>query len=106
MQPLERLGESTDLRLLNDVVDLICERKDLTAVIYDICNYQESDSGCAFGKVSAIATSFIYANILCSLIVYHLTGKLTYNTFLNVESPLKSELYIESVSFVKHLLLF
>jgi hypothetical protein len=53
-QPLERLGESTDLRLLNDVVDLICERKDLTAVIYDICNYQESDSGCAFGKVSVI----------------------------------------------------
>ncbi len=50
MQPLERLGESTDLRLLNDVVDLICEKKDLTAVIYDICNYQESDSACVYGK--------------------------------------------------------
>ncbi len=51
MQPLERLGESTDLRLLNDVVDLICEKKDLTAVIYDICNYPESDSACVYGKL-------------------------------------------------------
>ena len=54
MQPLERLGESTDLRLLNDVVDLICEKKDLTAVIYGICNEQESDSACVYGKVSVI----------------------------------------------------
>ncbi len=54
MQPLERLGESTDLRLLNDVVDLICEKKDLTAVIYDICNEQESDSACVYGKIYAI----------------------------------------------------
>ena len=53
MQPLERLGESTDLRLLNDVVDLICEKKDLTAVIYDICNYQESDSAC--GKKAQVS---------------------------------------------------
>ena len=59
MQPLERLGESTDLRLLNDVVDLICEKKDLTAVIYDICNYQESDSACVYGKVSAIGFLFL-----------------------------------------------
>ncbi len=56
MQPLERLGESTDLRLLNDVVDLICEKKDLTAVIYDICNYQESDSACVYGKKSQVLT--------------------------------------------------
>jgi hypothetical protein len=57
------------LRLLNDVVDLICERKDLTAVIYDICNYQESDSGCAFGKVSQALTSQIllgYSQYICS----------------------------------------
>jgi len=54
LQPLERLGESTDLRLLNDVVDLICEKKDLTAVIYDICNYQESDSACVYGKISGV----------------------------------------------------
>ena len=52
MQFLARLEKDIDLRLLNDVVDLICERKDLTAVIYDICNYQESDSACAFGKKS------------------------------------------------------
>ena len=63
MQPLERLGESTDLRLLNDVVDLICERKDLTAVIYDICNYQESDSGCAFGKITQVLTSLIFMRL-------------------------------------------
>ena len=60
MQPPERLGESTDLRLLNDVVDLICERKDLTAVIYDICNYQESDSACVYGKISKVLTSPIF----------------------------------------------
>jgi hypothetical protein len=54
LQPLERLGESTDLRLLNDVVDLICEKKDLTAVIYDICNYQESDSACVYGKIAQV----------------------------------------------------
>ena len=60
MQPLERLGESTDLRLLNDVVDLICEKKDLTAVIYDICNYQESDSACVYGKISQVLNSPIF----------------------------------------------
>ena len=63
MQPLERLGESTDLRLLNDVVDLICEKKDLTAVIYDICNYQESDSGCAFGKKCQVLNPSIFGLI-------------------------------------------
>jgi hypothetical protein len=57
LQPLERLGESTDLRLLNDVVDLICEKKDLTAVIYDICNYQESDSACVYGKITQLKVS-------------------------------------------------
>jgi hypothetical protein len=59
LQPLERLGESTDLRLLNDVVDLICEKKDLTAVIYDICNYQESDSACVYGKISGIDLLYV-----------------------------------------------
>jgi hypothetical protein len=49
--------------LLNDVVDLICERKDLTAVIYDICNYQESDSGCAFGKITQVLTSLIFMRL-------------------------------------------
>ena len=46
-----------------------------------------------------------WCNILCFRIIYHLTWKLPYNTVINIESPTKSDLSIESITTVKHLLL-
>ena len=37
--------------------------------------------------------------------IYHLTHKLSYSIVLDIESLLKSVLYLYSVSIVKHLLL-